>query len=105
MTIVDIENLFEYLSIHFEHNPKVRNRLLMKAWLELLEPYAPADVKAALIATMRENRHFPDCQDIAVKCAQAAPARPAALVRAAPDWALVEEFHATYRRLKAEGKL
>ncbi|SBW02537.1 hypothetical protein KL86CLO1_11662 [uncultured Eubacteriales bacterium] len=105
MTSVDIENLFEYLKIHHEHNPKVHNRLLMKAWLELLEPYAPADVKAALIATMRESRHFPDCQDVAVKCAQTAATQSAPQTPAQPSRASIEEFHATYRRLKEEGKI
>lgn len=102
MTLTDVENLFEYLKIHFEHNPKAHNRLLMKAWLELLEPYSPANVKAALLAVMREGRHFPDCQDIAVKCAQVAPESAGPPAQTAPDWALVEEFHAAYRRLKED---
>lgn len=73
MTFVDIENLFEYLKIHYEHNPKVNSKREKNAWFELLEPFDPADVKAAMLQCLREKPYLPHAQEVAVKCAITAP--------------------------------
>lgn len=87
MTYTDIENLFKYLAIHFENNPKVHSKLHKNAWFELLEPFDPADVKVALLQCMREKKYFPDPQEVAVKCQIAEPG-----IKAPPTPAEVEKI-------------
>lgn len=64
----DIERLFDLLSIYFPGHPSLRDNVLRSAWLLVLKPFEPDDVKRAVAAYLRDCQHFPHPQEIAVKC-------------------------------------
>lgn len=106
MTLDDVNKLFRYLAIHFENSPKAHSKRLQNAWLELLEPYDPKDVKAALLECLREKRHFPDAPDVAAKCQPYQPQRASDVKPCpAPDWNAIKEFRNFYEKLKKENPL
>lgn len=106
MTLDDINRLFNYLAIHYENNPKVHSKRLQNAWLELLEPYDPKDVKAALLECLREKRFFPDAPDVAAKCRQYQPQKTSDInPYPAPDRNAIKEFRNFYEKLKKEAAL
>ena len=67
MTKEDIDRLFRLLEIYFPNSPKVRNNTLKSAWLLVLEPFDPSEVKKSLVSQLRESKFFPDPQSIAVR--------------------------------------
>lgn len=68
MTAEETDKLFQLLEIYFPNSPKVKSKKLKSAWLLVLEPYEPDEVKRALIEQLRESRFFPDPQAVAVRC-------------------------------------
>lgn len=68
MTANDIDRLFQLLEIYFPNTSRTKSRQLKNAWLLILEPYDPEEVKKALTEQLRENRFFPDPQSVAVRC-------------------------------------
>lgn len=70
MTKDDIGALFELLDIYFPGHPRMSAKGLRSAWLAVLEPYKREDVKAAVMAFLREKPGFPSPQEIAIKCPQ-----------------------------------
>ena len=80
MTPDDTRNLFEQLlSKYFQGHPRLLDPAQRTAYHEILEPYRPADVKAAVLRCLREKRYFPDPQEIASRC-------PAPAACAFPGW-------------------
>lgn len=71
MTKDDINGLFELLRIYFPNAGKTADNRLKAAWLLVLEPYEPQDVKRAVVEQLRSSPHFPDPQSIAVRCSRA----------------------------------
>lgn len=68
MTTKDVDGLFQLLEIYFPNSPKAKSKTLKSAWLLVLEPFPPEEVKRALAEQLRENRFFPDPQAVAVRC-------------------------------------
>lgn len=87
MTKKDVERLFELLAIYRPGDRHLEDKTLKAAWLLVLEPYAPADVKAAVGAYFRESKYWPDPSDIAMRC-------PRPLEAAAPERKDVTSFSA-----------
>lgn len=71
MTKEDIDNLFELLAIYRPKDRHLSDKTLKSAWLLVLEPYKPADVKQAVGAYFRESGYWPDVSDIATRCPKA----------------------------------
>ena len=68
MTAKDVDGLFQLLEIYFPNSSKAKNKTLKSAWLLVLEPFPPEEVKRALAEQLRESRFFPDPQAVAVRC-------------------------------------
>lgn len=79
MTREDVDRLFELLAIYRPGDRHLEEKRLRAAWLLVLEPYDPADVKLAVGAYFRASKYWPDPSDIAMRCpkptAAAAPER------------------------------
>lgn len=68
MTKDDIGALFELLEIYFPGHPRMSAKGLKAAWFAVLEPYKREDVKAAVMAFLRDTPGFPTPQEIAIRC-------------------------------------
>ena len=68
LTREDTDNLFKLLAIYRPNDPRAEDITLRSAWALVLEPYDPADVKAAVVAYFREKKFWPDVTDIATRC-------------------------------------
>lgn len=68
LTREDTDNLFRLLAIYRPNDPRAEDITLRSAWALVLEPYDPADVKAAVVAYFREKKFWPDVTDIATRC-------------------------------------
>ena len=68
MTRDDIEKLWALLALYRPNDRHLQDEKLKSLWLLTLEPYAPADVKAAVAGYFREKKFWPDVTDIAVGC-------------------------------------
>lgn len=70
MTKDDVGALFELLDMYFHGHPRMAAKGQKAAWLAVLEPYKREDVKAAVMAFLRERPGFPSPQEIAIRCPQ-----------------------------------
>lgn len=68
MTGQDIDKLFELLAIFRPGDKHLLDRTLRNAWLLILKPYAPDDVREAVAEYFRHNKYWPDVTDIATLC-------------------------------------
>ena len=101
MTLEDTKNLFkQLLSKHFANHPKLRDPEQVTLYHEVLEPYAPADVKAAVLQCLREKTFFPDPSEIAARCPT-----PATQARAGPSRNDIQDLKTLYQTLKEGGWL
>ena len=85
MTKEDIDNLFQLMAIYFPGDRRLCDKVLKNAWLLVLEPYEPSEVKAALASHLRESKYFPCVQDVAGKCRKLPPPAPAVKERYVAD--------------------
>lgn len=101
MTLDDTKNLFEQLlSKYFQNHPKLKDPAQVTAYHEILEPYEPADVKAAVLRCLREKRYFPDPQEIASRCPV-----PAAPAQTMPSMEAIQDLQKLYKTLQEGGWL
>lgn len=70
MTREDIENLWKLLEVFRPKDPRLKDKRLKSAWLAVLEPYKPEDVKTAVIEYFRTSGYWPDVSDISMRCPQ-----------------------------------
>lgn len=75
MTRPDIENIWKLLAIFRPGDKRIKDEKLKSAWLLVLEPYTPQEVKAAVAAYFRESGYWPDVSDIAMRCPKLAAAK------------------------------
>lgn len=68
MTGQDIDKLFELLAIFRPGDKHLGDKQLRSAWLFVLKPYAPEDVREAVAQYFRESSYWPDVTDIAKRC-------------------------------------
>lgn len=68
MTKQDMDGLWKLLGIYRPNDPRLDDKTLKAAWLLVLEPYNPADVKSAVAAYFRGSKYWPDPSDIATRC-------------------------------------
>lgn len=68
MTRQDVDRLFELLAIFRPGDKHLEDKRLRSAWLFVLQPYAPEDVRAAVAQYFREQSWWPDVTDIAKLC-------------------------------------
>lgn len=64
----DVDRLFELLEIYFPGYDRLKDKVLKNAWLLVLKPFEPDDVKQAVASYLRERKQFPFVQEIAVRC-------------------------------------
>ncbi len=64
----DVDRLFDLLEIYFPGDARLRDKVLKNAWLLVLKPFEPEDVKQAIASHLRECRFFPRVQEVALKC-------------------------------------
>lgn len=99
MTLEDTRNLFvQLLSKHFVNHPKLRDSEQIPRYHEVLEPYAPADVKAAVLQCLREKSFFPDPSEIAAHCPI-----PAVQTRTGPSQKEIQDLRNLHRELQERG--
>lgn len=84
MTRADIDSLFELLRLYRQGDRRADSEKLRKAWLLVLEPYAPADVKQALLTYLRRSKFWPDPSEIAILCPPLPEESPPSPASAAP---------------------
>ncbi|WP_394970211.1 hypothetical protein [Candidatus Allofournierella merdipullorum] len=72
MTREDIENLWKLLEVFRPNDRRLKDKRLKSAWLAVLEPYKPEDVKTAVIEYFRTSGYWPDVSDISMRCQQPA---------------------------------
>lgn len=70
MTREDIENLWKLLEVFRPKDQRLKDKRLKSAWLAVLEPYKPEDVKTAVIEYFRTSGYWPDVSDISMRCPQ-----------------------------------
>lgn len=70
MTREDIENLWKLLEIFRPNDRRLKDKRLKSAWMAVLEPYKPEDVKTAVIEHFRTSSYWPDVSDISMRCPQ-----------------------------------
>lgn len=68
MTGQDIDKLFELLAIFRPKDKHLEDQALRNAWLLVLKPYDPKDVREAVAQYFRESSYWPDVTDIAKRC-------------------------------------
>lgn len=68
MTGQDIDRLFELLAIFRPEDKHLTDQSLKNAWLFVLKPYCPEDVREAVAEYFRQNKYWPDVTDIAKLC-------------------------------------
>lgn len=68
MTKQDMDGLWKLLGIYRPKDPRLEDKTLKAAWLLVLEPYDPADVKSAVAAYFRGSKYWPDPSDITTRC-------------------------------------
>lgn len=68
MTGQDVDRLFELLAIFRPKDKHLEDKQLRSAWLFVLKPYAPDDVREAVAEYFRESSYWPDVTDIAKRC-------------------------------------
>lgn len=68
MTGQDIDRLFELLAIFRPEDKHLEDQNLKNAWLFVLKPYCPEDVRGAVAEYFRKNKYWPDVTDIARLC-------------------------------------
>lgn len=68
MTGQDVDRLFELLAIFRPGDRHLEDRQLRSAWLFVLKPYEPEDVRSAVAEYFRERKYWPDVTDIANLC-------------------------------------
>ena len=70
MTREDIENLWRLLEVFRPNDRRLKDKRLKSAWMAVLEPYKPEDVKTAVIEYFRMSGYWPDVSDISMRCPQ-----------------------------------
>lgn len=73
MTGQDVDKLFELLAIFRPKDKHLEDQALRNAWLFVLKPYAPEDVREAVAQYFRESSFWPDVTDIAKRCPKVIP--------------------------------
>lgn len=68
MTGQDIDRLFELLAIFRPGDKHLTDQSLKNAWLFVLKPYCPEDVRKAVAEYFRHDKYWPDVTDIARLC-------------------------------------
>lgn len=68
MTKEDIDRLFELLEIYRPKDKHLEDKRLRSAWLLVLEPYKPEDVRQAVADYFRAKKFWPDVTDLAALC-------------------------------------
>lgn len=68
MTGKDVDNLFDLLGIFRPGDKHLLDQNLRNAWLLVLKPYAPEDVREAVAQYFRESSYWPDVTEIAKHC-------------------------------------
>ena len=68
MTGQDIDRLFELLAILRPGDKHLTDQRLKNAWLFVLKPYCPEDIREAVAEYFRQNKYWPDVTDIAKLC-------------------------------------
>lgn len=68
MTKQDMDGLWKLLGIYRPKDPRLEDKTLKAAWLLVLEPYSPDDVRQAVAAYFRGSGFWPDVSDIATRC-------------------------------------
>lgn len=68
MTGQDIDQLFELLAIFRPGDKHLTDQNLKNAWLFVLKPYCPEDVRKAVAEYFRHDKYWPDVTDIAKLC-------------------------------------
>ena len=87
----DVDRLFDLLAIYFPGDNRLKDKLLRNAWLLVLEPFEPDDVKQAISSHLRECRFFPRVQEVAVRCHL--PALPPAAAEEIPQLGKRDQLH------------
>ena len=106
----EIEQLFQLLAIYRPGDKRLEDKTLKAAWLLVLEPFSPAEVKTAVGAYFRESKYFPDVSDIALLCPKAPPVLQAAEVGRWQGWEAngyqgAEDYQAKMGELITLGRL
>lgn len=73
MTGQDVDKLFQLLAIFRPKDKHLEDQALRNAWLFVLKPYAPEDVREAVAQYFREKAYWPDVTDIAKLCPKVIP--------------------------------
>lgn len=68
MTGQDVDKLFELLAVFRPKDKHLEDQTLKNAWLFVLKPYDPEDVREAVAQYFRESSYWPDVTDIAKRC-------------------------------------
>lgn len=102
MTGQDVDKLFELLAIFRPKDKHLEDQALRNAWLFVLKPYAPEDVREAVAQYFRESSFWPDVTDIAKRCPKVIPVSTSE--EAPPDtdrhWKRQLEWAEHYRNLR-----
>ena len=107
----EIEQLFQLLAIYRPGDKRLEDKTLKAAWLLVLEPFSPSEVKKAVGAYFRESGYFPDVSDIAVLCPRPmTESAPEAEAGRWPGWEAngyrdAEDYRAKMGELIALGRL
>lgn len=68
MTGQDVDRLFDLLAIFRPKDKHLEDQALRNAWMLVLKPYEPKDVREAVAEYFRESSYWPDVTDIAKRC-------------------------------------
>lgn len=102
MTGQDVDNLFELLAIFRPGDKHLGDKKLRSAWLFVLKPYAPEDVREAVAQYFREASYWPDVTDIAKRCPKVIPVSTREALPSPDDkhWKRQQELAERYDDLK-----
>lgn len=101
MTGQDIDSLFELLAIFRPGDKHLTDQSLKNAWLFVLKPYCPEDVRKAVAEYFRHDKYWPDVTDIAKLCPPIeAENRNEFLGKTDHNWQKQLEMHRRYKDLK-----
>lgn len=107
----EVEGLFSLLAIYRPGDKRLEDKKLQAAWLLVLEPFPPADVKAAVATYFRTSKHFPDVTDIAILCPpQEVEDAPPDVTDRWPGWEAngyrdADDYRAKMREMAEMGRL
>lgn len=68
MTGQDVDRLFDLLAIFRPKDKRLKDQTLRNAWMFVLKPYDPDDVREAVAEYFREKSYWPDVTEIAKRC-------------------------------------